>query len=846
VTQGRLAVADAVTAAAAARARSGRPGESWTDYLAARLASDWRPDEWRPDRWLLIVDPADSGNRVTSCSRPGCTTRLGSGKAACPSCRSEANFAEVSVRDLPLKTMRTWTSCDVRADTAQCSLPANSFGLCRPHQASLRGYAKRNGRLNPADETVRSAWIAQVHPQPMLAQPCDVPDCSRPAPRVGRPHADPVLCDVCDRSAKFAVAHRQADDRRDWLRHYAERLPVWTIDFSQLRSPLREEALFAMQTHDLRGTALFDVESWRKLVGWLARQDLVTLAELDFAAAVELGRSWNSSNVRALIRHSIQVVTTAHRAYGGYDPEIEMLLHLSDLGLRQTKTRRTPVRLVEPIDLSVIPQVWLREALRRWILDAREPWGCIKEALAVVTTVSAALTSKLADNGHDPTRLNTAAMTIAVRALHERWAPNDQLTTARATTIYGRLARWWQLCDHARRTNLWPDVPAGFARDPKLHTARGFHRSPRDEAKRADVPPSAVVAYIRNNLDMIDWGSHPERHQTAMALLIDTGRRPIEVVSLRVDCLAANEDGYWLRWDNHKAGRLDQRLPIDRVTAEVVQNWQQHKERTGLHSKWLLPSTASQLDTHISENGLANTLRRLRKSLPPMDGMVSDVDGAAVAPDLGVIHLYSFRHAYCQRHADAGTAPDVLRRLMDHENFLTTMTYYQVGERRKREAANQVAPLTLDRVGNVRRVDGIRRGVGTVAVPFGGCTEPSNVSAGGHACPVRYQCHGCSFFTVDPSYLPELDRHIAALKVNAAEARQMGQAAWVIDGFERERTAYIELRDKMRHAMTQLPVDEQARIAAAGDILRRARAAEAAGKTLPLAHIDTTAPGVLR
>ena len=28
-----------------------------------------------------------------------------------------------------------------------------------------------------------------------------------------------------------------------------------------------------------------------------------------------------------------------------------------------------------------------------------------------------------------------------------------------------------------------------------------------------------------------------------------------------------------------------------------------------------------------------------------------------------------------------------------------------------------------------------RRAIGEVAVPFGGCAEPSNVKAGGHACP---------------------------------------------------------------------------------------------------------------
>jgi hypothetical protein len=39
---------------------------------------------------------------------------------------------------------------------------------------------------------------------------------------------------------------------------------------------------------------------------------------------------------------------------------------------------------------------------------------------------------------------------------------------------------------------------------------------------------------------------------------------------------------------------------------------------------------------------------------------------------------------------------------------------------------------------------------------MGKCSEPTNVRAGGQACPIRYQCAGCPHFESDPSYLPEL------------------------------------------------------------------------------------------
>ena len=36
------------------------------------------------------------------------------------------------------------------------------------------------------------------------------------------------------------------------------------------------------------------------------------------------------------------------------------------------------------------------------------------------------------------------------------------------------------------------------------------------------------------------------------------------------------------------------------------------------------------------------------------------------------------------------------------------------------------------------------------------CTEPSNVKAGGGACPFRFRCAGCDHFRTDVAYLPDL------------------------------------------------------------------------------------------
>src|SRR6266852_4916640 len=56
-----------------------------------------------------------------------------------------------------------------------------------------------------------------------------------------------------------------------------------------------------------------------------------------------------------------------------------------------------------------------------------------------------------------------------------------------------------------------------------------------------------------------------------------------------------------------------------------------------------------------------------------------------------------------------------------------------------------------------------RYAVGEVAVPYGTCTEPSNVQAGGGACPVRFRCAGCDHFRTTVAFLPDLQAYLEDL-----------------------------------------------------------------------------------
>jgi hypothetical protein len=267
-----------------------------------------------------------------------------------------------------------------------------------------------------------------------------------------------------------------------------------------------------------------------------------------------------------------------------------------------------------------------------------------------------------------------------------------------------------------------------------------------------DLAPE-VMRILCDSLDTLQ----PAEVKTAVQIGIDTGRRPEDILDLPLDCLQRDKNGAAvLVYDNAKAHRLDRRLPISQATTAVIiaqQNFvRQRFPHTPLGELKLLPSprrnptgrrpiTIAMLDQRHRE--WVTALPTLRTG----DGV--EVDKTRIVP-------YAYRHTYAQRHADAGVPIDVLADLLDHRNLNVTRRYYRIGEDRRRDAVDRVTALSFDRHGNrvwrdaqaLLESEHARYAIGQVAVPFGTCTEPSNVQAGGGACPVRYRCAGCDHFRI--------------------------------------------------------------------------------------------------
>jgi hypothetical protein len=158
-----------------------------------------------------------------------------------------------------------------------------------------------------------------------------------------------------------------------------------------------------------------------------------------------------------------------------------------------------------------------------------------------------------------------------------------------------------------------------------------------------------------------------------------------------------------------------------------------------------------------------------------------------------------------------------------------------VGDRRRRDAVDKVASPQFDRRGNriwrdakkLLDSEAARRAIGEVAVPYGTCSEPSNVQAGGNGCPYRFRCAGCGHFRTDVSYLPDLRAYLDDLLRNrervlaAADIDQWARAEAVPSS--QEITTIRSLIARIEAGLEDLTAAEREQTDQAVAIVRRHR-----------------------
>ncbi|MFD5564445.1 tyrosine-type recombinase/integrase [Kitasatospora griseola] len=379
-----------------------------------------------------------------------------------------------------------------------------------------------------------------------------------------------------------------------------------------------------------------------------------------------------------------------------------------------------------------------------------------------------------------------------------------------------------------------PGSPMAGLPDDFVITRRDIPKAAEPSEEGQDLPPE-ILRQLCSHLDRFEEMCCREL-RVAVEIIIDTGRRPDEICRLDLDCLTRDGQGKpVLVYSNWKEERIGRELPVHESTAALIRA-QQERVRTrfpGRPASGLVLLPTGQQNPNGAKSYDSNYLscqhRDWVEAIPDLhldDGTVFDKEK---------VFPYAYRHSYAQRHADNRVPIDVLAELLDHDSYESTRCYYRVKQVRLREAVDKVTQMQFNRHGE--RVWGAvtsfldaertRRAIGSVVAPFGTCSEPTNVAAGGGACPLRFRCVGCDHFSTDVSYLPELRAYLDDLLRTRERLRAMTEA----DDWARAEAAPSEeeirrvrrLVRRVTENIDQLTDDERDQIQQAAAIVRKTR-----------------------
>ncbi|WP_329356516.1 tyrosine-type recombinase/integrase [Streptomyces anulatus] len=492
------------------------------------------------------------------------------------------------------------------------------------------------------------------------------------------------------------------------------------------------------------------------------------------------------------------------------------------------------------VDFTEVRQVWLRELIMHWARTGSPGRKDLRENLKAAIIASRSLSLR-PGGGADPVALQYSDVTAVVEGYQSALQKDGTPYGAKTQRHYLRL--FFTLLDFGRREGILEALSPRFARHSH-HKIKGVEEN-EDEIGRS--LPDIIIRQLDQQMhtagETFSYGRWYPREavkaliRTAYIIMRDTGRRTGEIAGLPLNCLEFDEGKYKLIWHNTKARRLRRRLPVYSETVDAIKAWKEVRadlDLPGRSSQALFPALGESHD-HMLPGYLSEAIREWVDLIPVLNSDELDEEGRPLPFDRERIFPYAFRHTFCQRHADAGVPQHVLQELMDHDDPKTTGAYYKVSYKMKREAMDVVRQHTTDRFGNAAPISSaVEYDMGAVAVQFGNCNEPSNVKAGGRACPIRYQCSGCPSFHPDPSHLPAIEDHVRALKTNLELAQAMGVADYTITGLEGEIGDYRGVIEKMKAKLERMTDTERAEIEEASRVLRRLRAGAEAPQQVAL------------
>ncbi|WP_461091563.1 hypothetical protein [Streptomyces incanus] len=523
-----------MTALVPAPRAAGTPGSDqagWGPWLMARLDPAWRPTEWRADCWLFTGSVHEPRSSVSLCRTEVCDTVVSPAGIFCPFCREQQKTSPQPAEEfartfVPERNRVSFggvpDQCGFGKDGQRCVRPRHCRQLCVTHYTQWRSHTSRK---------LPGRWEDTTAPYTDTPA-CPAPACPLPG-LYGR--------GLCRHHAQRFREHRRSHPDAlvtPWAAQQPPYLAPHQFSLLPLPEPLRLEVLYGLQQAEpwLR---IFEPPQVRRMV-----RDLAGTATLVSAVTDEQMCPRSTVAVLRLLTRVRTAVQAAHAEYTGTAPAKDDILDLRALGQRS----RTPagIRTPKTVDLRTIRQRWLRDLLRTWTIQQRPGADEFGRTLRGVELASRALAPRPGTD--DPARLRYDDVTAVVESFRT------------ALKLDGEPAGWnyrmsiashfFALIDYSRRSGTTENLSAAFVRDPATH------RIAQEEANEDEVGkaiPEPVIRQLDAHLDLLGQGkARGQRtlapadlqlmYRTLYILLRDTGRRPLEVLSLPLDCLETRND----------------------------------------------------------------------------------------------------------------------------------------------------------------------------------------------------------------------------------------------------------------------------------------------------------------
>ena len=547
----------------------------WLEWLSAHIDAAWRPGEWDRSLWLFTGDLDSDRTAAWRCRTPGCPTPARGFNGRCASCRRSRSTAGVSEEEFDRAPRRRPTRPVARGGCTvpDCQGESHCRGLCFRHE---RAWRRAGG--GPVEQ-----FIAQARPL-TRSQPCLVAGC-------GREHVTRRgLCHF-HRNRLQRQRNSASMSQRSWpcgwpvrspgSRPTSSRLPAcpsWCASSCSTRCN-------AAMRHPLRWTRCrFGSSSppERGRLGSPRRPETVCgSGGLQYNAAV--------TGLFADLRRHLERAWTQ---YAGADPYAGDVWQVQLLDLQSNGSRRWPATK-GTVDFGPIELRWLREVIKDWARNTRPYLQRVRQALRACRVASQTL---VACGRIDPTSLGAGDFVLVEQAIVEQRRTDGSPHSASYRTQLLRV--FCEVIEHGRANALLTEVPDPFRPSQRRHRVV----EDANEEQLGKALPDTVIRQLDQHLHLlgpagrhgsISAGDLRAMHQTIYQILRDTGRRPGEIVSLKIGCVEVIDGQHNLIYDNHKAARRRRRLPITADTAEIITTWQRRREQmptAPATRPWLFPS----------------------------------------------------------------------------------------------------------------------------------------------------------------------------------------------------------------------------------------------------------------